>query len=44
MHELWERIGQTWYAIFKEECQKYIESMAKKCAAVIKAKGRWTKY
>ncbi|EIE87955.1 hypothetical protein RO3G_12666 [Rhizopus delemar RA 99-880] len=26
MHELWERIGQTWYAISKEECQKYIES------------------
>ncbi|KAG0866023.1 hypothetical protein G6F15_012772 [Rhizopus arrhizus] len=25
MHELWERIGQTWYAISKEECQKYIE-------------------
>ncbi|KAG1080113.1 hypothetical protein G6F42_023464 [Rhizopus arrhizus] len=44
MHELWERIGQTWYAISKEECQKYIESMPKRCAAAIKAKGRWTKY
>ncbi|KAG0814503.1 hypothetical protein G6F29_013664 [Rhizopus arrhizus] len=44
MHELWERIGQTWYAISKEECQKYIESMPKRCAVVIKAKGRWTKY
>ncbi|KAG1059542.1 hypothetical protein G6F41_013395 [Rhizopus arrhizus] len=44
MHKLWERIGQTWYAISKEECQKYIESMSKRCAAVIKAKGRWTKY
>ncbi|EIE80726.1 hypothetical protein RO3G_05431 [Rhizopus delemar RA 99-880] len=44
MHELWERIGQTWYAISKEECQKYIESMPKRCAAVIKTKGRWTKY
>ncbi|KAG1489733.1 hypothetical protein G6F49_011457 [Rhizopus delemar] len=44
MHELWECIGQTWYAISKEECQKYIESMPKRCAAVIKAKGRWTKY
>ncbi|EIE75601.1 hypothetical protein RO3G_00305 [Rhizopus delemar RA 99-880] len=36
--------GQTWYAISKEECQKYIESMPKRCAAVIRAKGRWTKY
>ncbi|KAG0734448.1 hypothetical protein G6F23_012387 [Rhizopus arrhizus] len=44
MHELWKRIGQTWYAISKEECQKYIKSMPKRCAAVIKAKGRWTKY
>ncbi|KAG1040661.1 hypothetical protein G6F43_012246 [Rhizopus delemar] len=44
MHELWERIGQTWYAISKEECQKYIESMPKRCAAVIRAKGLWTKY
>ncbi|EIE79985.1 hypothetical protein RO3G_04690 [Rhizopus delemar RA 99-880] len=44
MHELWERIGQTWYAISKEECQKYIESMPKRCVAVIKAKDRWTKY
>ncbi|KAG1530045.1 hypothetical protein G6F51_013961 [Rhizopus arrhizus] len=40
MHVLWERIGQTWYAISKEECQKYIESMPKRCAAVIRAKGR----
>ncbi|KAG1489995.1 hypothetical protein G6F46_014132 [Rhizopus delemar] len=44
MHVLWERIGQTWYAISKEECQKYIESMPKRRAAVIRAKGLWTKY
>ena len=44
MHELWERIGETWYAISKEACQKYIQSMPERCAAVIKAKGRWTNY
>lgn len=44
MLEHWERAADIWYNISKEECQKYIETMHKRCKAVIKAKGYWTKY
>jgi hypothetical protein len=33
-----------WKKITKEECQKLIESMPRRIAAVIKAKGGNTKY
>ena len=35
--ELWEKIP-------KEECQKLIESMPRRLAAVVRAKGGYTKY
>lgn len=45
VHELWSRLETEW----KREvsvllCQTLIESMPRRCAAVIKAKGGWTKY
>ena len=42
--ELFERVGETWYAITKEECQKVIDSMPERCEAVIKARGGYTRY
>ena len=42
--ELWERIEVEWNKIPKEECQKLIESMPRRVAAVLKAKGGHTKY
>lgn len=42
--ELWERIEEHWNATPAETCQKLIDSMPNRCAAVIKAKGLWTKY
>jgi transposase len=44
MCEHWERIHQTWYKITKEECQKFIETVAERCRQVIKAKGYWIKF
>ncbi|KAK4513557.1 uncharacterized protein ATC70_005560 [Mucor velutinosus] len=45
MNELYERVTEIWYDQIKpEECQKVIESMPQRIAAVIKAKGKWTKY
>jgi transposase len=42
--ELWERIEETWEGIPVETCQKLIESMPDRIAAVLKAKGGYTKY
>ena len=42
--ELWDRVQKLWEEIPKEECQKLIESMPRRLAAVIKAKGGYTKY
>jgi len=44
MNELWERIQAEWEKIPVDTCQKLIESMPSRIYAVIKAKGRWTKY
>ena len=44
LFELWERVAAEWKKITKEECQKLIESMPRRIAAVIKAKGGHTKY
>ena len=42
--ELWERVEKEWEKIPKEVCQNLIESMPRRVAAVIKAKGGYTKY
>ena len=42
--ELWERIQVEWDKIPVEECQKLIESMARRIEAVVRAKGGYTKY
>ncbi|KAG1128666.1 hypothetical protein G6F38_012924 [Rhizopus arrhizus] len=44
MHELWDRIGHTWYQITAEECQKFIKSMPERCRAVIEADGLYIGY
>ena len=42
--ELWERVQEEWEKIPKEECQKLIESMPRRLAAVVRANGGYTKY
>ena len=42
--ELWERVQVEWEKIPKEECQKLIESMPRRLAAVFREKGGYTKY
>lgn len=44
VHELWERLEKAWADIKEEEVRKLIESMPRRMAAVIKAKGGNTKY
>lgn len=44
LFQLWERVVVEWGKIAEEECQKLIESMPRRVAAVIKAKGGNTKY
>ncbi|KAG0926803.1 hypothetical protein G6F25_014096 [Rhizopus arrhizus] len=44
IHELWDRIGRTWYQITAEECQKFIKSMSERCRAVIEADGLYIGY
>ena len=44
MHELWTRIEQEWNAIPVDECLKLIESMPRRISAVLRAKGKYTKY
>jgi hypothetical protein len=42
--ELWERIESEWAKIDKETCLRLIESMPERIRAVLKSKGRWTRY
>jgi len=42
--ELWERVEEEWNKIDVEVCQNLIESMPRRVAAVLKAKGGYTKY
>ena len=44
LHELWDRLAVEWNGIPAETCQRPIESMPRRCEAVIKAKGGHTKY
>jgi transposase len=44
IQELWERIEVEWEKIPKEECVNLIKSMPRRIAAVLKAKGGYTKY
>src|SRR5215469_12370996 len=44
MHELWQRVQTEWEKIDKDICAKLIESMPKRVAAVLKAKGGYTRY
>ena len=39
-----DRVEKEWEAIPKDVVQNLIASMPRKCAAVVKAKGRHTKY
>lgn len=42
--ELWTRVQMEWEANSAEECQKLVETMPNMVAAVLKAKGGYTKY
>ena len=42
--ELWERVEQEWEAIPASVCRDLVESMPRRVAAVIAAKGGYTKY
>ena len=44
LYELWERVEREWNAIDKSVCQGLIDSMPRCVAAVLKAKGGYTKY
>ena len=44
MQELWERVEEEWEAIPQSVCRDLVESMPRRVAAVIRAKGGYTKY
>ena len=44
INELWERVKKIWNEISPEICSNLIESMPNRINAVLKAKGKWTKY
>jgi transposase len=44
IHELWERVEAEWERIPKDVCVDLIKSMPRRIAAVLKAKGGYTKY
>lgn len=44
IHELWLRVEETWNDISEKECKVLYESMPRRIATVLKAKGRHTKY
>lgn len=44
MHELWERVEAEWNKIPPQTCIDLITSMPRRVAAVLKAKGGYTKY
>jgi transposase len=41
---LWQCLEEEWAKITPEQCHNLVESMPRRCAAVIKAKGSHTKY
>ncbi|CAD6895871.1 unnamed protein product [Tilletia caries] len=43
-NELWDRVQKEWANLTVAEAQKLIESMPRRCAAVVAAKGGNTKY
>lgn len=43
-NQLWKVVEQSWYSIPKERCQGLVNSMKRRCEAVIKNKGFATKY
>lgn len=44
MIELWSRIEEQWNKVDEAVCKNLIESMPRRIDAVLKAKGKWTKY
>ncbi len=42
--DLWSRVQDEWNKINSEICLNLITSIPRRVEAVIKAKGRWTKY
>jgi len=44
MIQLWERVEKEWNEIDGQVCQNLIESMPRHVAAVLKARGGYTKY
>src|SRR5262249_5404089 len=44
IHELWERAQDIWNGFAKDECIRLIENMPARVAAVISAKGGYTKF
>jgi hypothetical protein len=44
IQELWKRVQEQWDNIDNSECQKLIESMARRVEAVIRARGGYKKY
>lgn len=44
LDELWEGVQEAWNSIPLDRCQKLIESLTRRCDAVIQNKGYSTKY
>jgi len=44
INELWERVQEVWNEIDEETCFNLIRSMPSRVQAVLKSKGKWTKY
>lgn len=44
VHQLWDRVQHEWELITAEDCMRLIESMPRRIEAVLKAKGKYTKY
>ena len=44
MLQLWERVQAEWNKITRDDCMHLIESMPRRAAAVLEAKGDYTKY
>ena len=42
--ELWERVQVEWESIPREYCQKLVESMPDRIAAVLRARGKHTRF
>jgi hypothetical protein len=42
--QLWLAVEQAWYSIPQATCQRLVDSMNRRCAAVLRSKGQATKY